>query len=130
MSPPNRNFDLENRTLLFARTIRDFLKTVPKSEANQIYRKQLLRSSSSVGANYVEANDATGPRDFLVKARTSRREARESTFWLRLLEIPSIEPSVRQHAALLDEAWQLVRIFSAIIRNTEASKIQKSQSDT
>lgn len=115
-------FDLEDRMLRFATDTRDFLHTISTTPANKIYSDQLLRSSSSVGANYIEGNDAIGEKDFLVKIRTSRREAKESRYWLRLLEIEDQNVLRNEHARLIDEAEQLTRILSAI-----ASKIQLRQ---
>jgi four helix bundle protein len=115
-------FDLEERMLIFASDVRDFLLSLPQTAANRIYTDQLLRSSSSVGANYIEGNDAIGDKDFLVKIRTSRREAKESRYWLRLLQISNEENKNIQHR-LADEAEQFVRILSAI-----TSKVQKRSS--
>ncbi len=112
-------FDLEDRMLVFASDTRDFLHKVPVTSANKIYRDQLLRSSSSVGANYIEGNDAIGDKDFLVKIRTSRRESKESRYWLHLLEMQDQDVLRKEQNRLIDEADQLTRILSSI-----ASKIQ------
>jgi four helix bundle protein len=113
--PAHRRFDLEERTSLFAVQVRDFLETIPNTDSNRIYKQQLLRSSSSIGANYIEANDAIGKRDFAMKIKTSRRESKESAFWIRLIRVQPDESSQATAARLLDEARQFVRIFSAII---------------
>ncbi|MBI1812538.1 four helix bundle protein [Candidatus Peregrinibacteria bacterium] len=84
-----------------------------------LYITQLLRSSSSIGANYIEANDALGRGDFLMKIRTSRREAKESGFWLQLLELAPTPDCQSKHAQLLDECSQLIRIFSAMIQSVQ-----------
>lgn len=108
-------FDLEKRMLKFASNVRDFLHALDKTSANKVYIDQLLRCSSSVGANYIEGNDAIGDKDFLVKMRTSRREAKESCYWLQLLEISDRESSKNEKSRLIDEASQLVKILSSII---------------
>jgi four helix bundle protein len=82
--------------------------------------RQLLRCSSSIGANYIEANDALGRKDFLLKAKTSRREARETCYWLQLLELQQVQYSEDRRRLLIDEATQLIRILSAIIRKVDA----------
>jgi four helix bundle protein len=108
-------YDLEERTLNFAKSVRDFVKALVRNQSNNIYSVQLLRSSSSVGANYIEANDAIGKKDFVMKIKICRREARESAFWLRLMEGENTLFQEEQKR-LLDESMQFVRIFSAIIQ--------------
>lgn len=111
-------FDLEERTLTFALNVRNFVQAINQTQANKTYGEQLLRSSGSVGANYIEANDALGKKDFLSKIKTSRREAKESRYWLRLLQNDASLDQKQAHELLIDEAGQLIRILSAI-----ASKI-------
>ncbi len=87
MEPASNNkpkYDLEERTFLFARDVRDFVKTVPYSIANEEDIKQLVRAAGSVGANYIEANEALGKKDFLMRIRICRKEFKESAYWLRL----------------------------------------------
>jgi four helix bundle protein len=108
-------FDLEDRTFIFARSVRDFLKLVPKNPINNEYVKQLVRSSGSVGANYIEANDSLGKKDFVMRLKISRKEAKESKYWLELVE--SNHNDV--HAVLIKEARELILIFSSIIRKLE-----------
>ena len=90
-NPNNENsnskpvYDLEERTFQFAKNIRLFVKTLPKSMANFEDGKQLLRASGSVGANYIEANESLGRKDFLMRIKISRKEAKESMYWLRLI---------------------------------------------
>src|SRR5687767_5792371 len=107
-------FDLEERTTAFARDVRDFVRLLPSTRANVIYFDQLLRAASSVGANYIEGNDAIGRGDFLVKVKTSRREAREARYWLRLLEVGDNQQFIQNREMLIDEAGQLVKILSTI----------------
>jgi four helix bundle protein len=78
--------------------------------------KQVIKSSGSVGANYIEANESLGNKDFLLHIKISRKEAKESHYWLRLLDLdakPEFEP---ERQALLQEADELTRIFGAIVR--------------
>ena len=71
---------------MFARSVRAFLKRVPATLANIEDGKQLLRASGSVGSNYIEANEALGKKDFLMRIKISRKESKESRFFLRLLD--------------------------------------------
>ena len=78
--------------------------------------KQAIRASGSVGANYIEANEPLGPKDFLLRMKTSRKEAKECRYWLRLLDLKAKPELEGERAALVREASELVLIFSAIIR--------------
>ena len=78
-------YDLEERTFQFAKAVSLFIKSLPKTISNVEYSKQVIRSSSSVGANYIEANESLGKKDFVMHLRISRKEAKESIFWLRLI---------------------------------------------
>lgn len=105
-------YDLEERTLQFAVNVRSFLKTLPKTIANIEDAKQLVRSSGSVGANYIEANEALGKKDFIMRMKISRKEAKESRYWLRLLEVETQE---NERMRLIQESTELLKIFNAII---------------
>ncbi|GBD87246.1 hypothetical protein BMS3Abin03_01173 [bacterium BMS3Abin03] len=78
-------YDLEERTFIFAKDVRNFIKTLPKSTANFEDGKQLIKASGSVGANYREANEALIKKDFIMRIKISRKEAKESKYWLRLI---------------------------------------------
>ncbi len=112
-----KRYDLEDRTLAFARAVRVFVKTLPMTIANTEDAKQLVRASGSIGANYIEANESLGKKDFLMKVRTCRREAKESRYWLSLLEVQ--ERSRAQQQNLVTEATELMKIFGAIVRKCE-----------
>jgi four helix bundle protein len=114
-----RQYDLEERTLRFAKQCRVFAKRLPASLANQEDLKQLLRASGSVGANYIEANEALSKRDFLVRIKISRKEAKESRYWLDILD-PGAEPATdADRRRLREEAVELMKIFGAILRKSE-----------
>jgi four helix bundle protein len=115
---PGKMFDLEDRTYRFAERVRDLLRGVEKTVSNVEDLKQLARSSGSVGANYIEANEAPGKKDFLLHIRIGRKEAKESRYWLRLLRIPAGSPADIERNALAQEADELKLILSAIIRNS------------
>jgi four helix bundle protein len=112
-------FDLEERTLEFARRVRSFVKTLPRTIANVEDVKQLVRASASIGANYIEANESLGKRDFLMRIRISRKEAKGSSFFLRLLDTGDHPDVATERAALLGESIELMKIFGAILRKSE-----------
>ncbi len=76
--------------------------------------KQLVRSAGSVGANYIEANEALSKKDFLVRIKISRKEAKETRYWLRLLEVTALDV-VKQRDALVEEVTELMKIFGSIV---------------
>jgi four helix bundle protein len=80
-----RIYTLEERTYQFAKSVRIFCKELSKSLLNSDDIKQLIRSSGSIGANYVEANESLSKKDFLMRVKISRKEAKESIYWLRLI---------------------------------------------
>jgi four helix bundle protein len=88
MSPEEirKPYDLEERTFLFAKRVRQFVKKLPRTVSNLEDVKQLVKASGSVGANYIEANEALGKKDFLMRLKISRKEAKESIYWLRLVD--------------------------------------------
>jgi four helix bundle protein len=109
-------YDLEERTLQFARRVRQLVKCMPRGVSNFEDGKQLVRASGSVGANYIEANESLGDRDFLLHAKISRKEAKEAHYWLRLLDLAEKPELEVERGLLLQESNELVKIFSAIVR--------------
>jgi four helix bundle protein len=116
---PRRRFDLEERTFQFARRVREFARKLPRTICNMEDVKQVVRSSGSVGANYIEANESLSKKDFLNRIRISRKEAKEAAYWLRLLDTQENVALEREREALATEAKELMRIMSAIMRNSE-----------
>ena len=111
--------DLETRTYDFAKNVRLFVKAIRITILNREDISQLLRSSGSVGANYIEANEALGKKDFLMRMRISRKEAKESAYWLKLfLDCHNIN-NKRDGLRLYDEAIELKKILSAIIEKSK-----------
>jgi four helix bundle protein len=109
-------YDLEERTYLFARQVRLFVKRLVRTIGNIEDAKQLVRSSGSVGANYIEANESLGDKDFAFRAKIARKEAKESRYWLRLVDTGGIPDLERERDALIQEALELQRILSAILQ--------------
>ncbi len=115
-----RTFDLEARTLRFAERVRKFLRLLPRTIISEMDGRQLVRSSGSVGANYIEANENLGVRDFLYRIKLCRKEAKESRYWLLLLQLDGGSPHAVERQALVTEADELMRIFAVIHRNYAA----------
>jgi four helix bundle protein len=111
--------DLEERTFLFAQSIRAFVKTLPRTVGNAEDGRQLVRASGSVAANWIEADEALSKKDFLMRAKICRKEAKESRLFLRLIEVDS--KSIARRNALAAEARELTLIFSAIISKSSRS---------
>jgi four helix bundle protein len=113
MNPPKR--DLADRTFSFARSIRAFVKQLPRTISNVEDIRQLVRASGSVAANWNEADEALSKKDFLMRVKICRKEAKESHLFLRLLEVGVVTEKTTEHGLLETEARELVLIFSAII---------------
>jgi four helix bundle protein len=108
-------YDLEERTAVFGEAVLKFAELIPMGPVNTPLINQLVRSATSVGANYAEADDAYSKREFLMKIGTCKKEARETKHWLRVLA--TAEPALKADArALWQEAKELHLIFAAISR--------------
>ena len=112
-------YDFEERTFQFAKDVRLFVKTLPKTIANIEDGKQLIKASGSVGANYIEANESLGKKDFLMRIRISRKEAKESRYWLRLVDIGDDFKLENERKRLEQEATELMKIFGSILRKSQ-----------
>ncbi len=110
----NKTYNLEERTFEFARDCRLFVSKLKKTISNIEDAKHLVRSSGSVGANYIEANEKLGDKDFKFRLKISRKEAKESRYWLRLLKVLN-EKDYKEIDLLIGEAEGLRKILSAII---------------
>ena len=108
------SYDLESRTFEFSKNIRSFVKNLDKKIYNIDDCKQLIRSSGSVGANYIEANESLGKRDFLMRLKISKKEAKETLYWLKLLQTED-ENTEKERVYLMKEVNELVSILGAII---------------
>ena len=116
-SPKPRS--LEERTFLFAQSVRTFVKTLARTVGNAEDVRQLVRASGSVAANWIEADEALSKKDFLMRAKICRKEAKESRLFLRLIEVGT--SSVPSRDALAAEAYELTLIFSTIISKSGGS---------
>jgi four helix bundle protein len=115
----DKQYDLEERTLKFSRDVIGFTDALQRTLANIEIMKQLVRSSGSVGANYIEANESLSKKDFAVRVKICRKEAKESRYWLNLIQVNN-ESLERQRALLIKEATELTKIFGSIVEKCES----------
>jgi four helix bundle protein len=109
-------YDLEERTAKLGEDIVKFAKKIPQNPIDNPLINQLIRSGTSVGANYCEADDAESGKDFRHKIGICKKEARETKHWLRMIAIAC--PELRKETVgLWQEAKELNLIFNAIIRS-------------
>ncbi|MDP2920653.1 MAG: four helix bundle protein, partial [Dehalococcoidia bacterium] len=90
---------------------------LPRTVVNTEIIKQLVRSSASVGANYIEASEFLGKKDFGLRIKICRKEAKETIYWLRLVETRA-DGLDKHKEALINEATELMKIFGAIVTRT------------
>ena len=120
VSEPRSLYDLEERTARFGEAVIDLLLDVDFDIVSSVLVRQLVRSATSVGANYAEADDAESRKDFIHKTAVCKKEARETKFWLRMLrkarpDLASAMLPVQQ------EAHELHLIFASIVRKARTS---------
>ena len=110
-------YDLEERTMNFAIQLRLFMRRIPSGVIGIDDARQVIRSSGSIGANYIEANEALSKKDFLNRVKISRKEAKETTFWLKvIIKSYSLKDDLQKEGMkLLSEAEELRKILSAIL---------------
>ena len=111
--------DLEERTFRFAELVRAFVKQLPRTISNTEDVRQLVRASGSVAANWIEADEALSKKDFLMRVKICRKEAKESRLFLRLIDIALTRTTVAARDKLVEEARELTLIFSSIISKIE-----------
>ena len=118
-NPNKKRYDLEDRTFEFARRVRAFVKKLPKSIANAEDGRQVVKSSGSVGANYIEANEALSKKDFKMRIKICRKEAKESRFWLRLVDTENDRELEKERKYLVQESTELMNIFGSILQKSQ-----------
>ena len=111
-----KTYDLENRTFLFAKDVRKISRKLIRTISNIEDLKQVIRSSGSVGANYIEANESISKKDFIYRIKICRKEAKESRYFLKLLQINS--DTANEINRLTQEAFELTKIFGAILKKS------------
>jgi len=116
MNRMNKKYDLEERTFQFAKACLALVNKARKTLVNVEISRQLIRSSGSVGANYIEANESLSKKDFIYRIKICRKESKESGYWLRLLEL---EDQLKMEAEILiRESRELTNIFGSILQKT------------
>src|ERR1035441_3767895 len=115
----SKHYDLEERTYEFARAVRGLVKQLPRTLANIEDARQLVNASGSVGANYIEANEALSKKDFVMRIKISRKEAKESRYCLLLIFSAGKWELRSEEHTLMQEASELTSIFGAILRKAE-----------
>lgn len=113
----NRKYDLEERTLKFAKRVCAYVNKLPRTTPNIENGKQLVRAAGSVGANYIEANESLSKKDFVMRIKICRKEAKESRFFLELTEPLPLESKERNN--LTQEAHELTKIFGSILEKSK-----------
>jgi len=113
----HKQYDLEERTLNFAKKIIEFTNKLPRTIANIEIIKQLIRASGSIGANYIEANESLSKKDFLMRIKICKKEAKESCYWLKLLTIDKAQEGKEKD--LIQEVTELMKIFGAILEKSK-----------
>ncbi len=118
---PKREYDLEERTAKFSEDIIDFTKKLSQTPITKPLISQLIRSGTSIGANYCEADEASSKKDFQNKVAIATKETKETKYWLRIIAhtLPQFKDEAR---VLWKEAQELNLILAAIIRNSKKSK--------
>lgn len=112
-----KHYDLEERTEEFAKTVIHLCKKIPNNTINMELISQVVRFTGSVGANYIEANEALSKKDFAHRIRICRKEAKESRYWLKLILSANIgfEEGLNAH---IQETTELMNIFGAILKKS------------
>lgn len=114
-----KKYDLEERTFKFAKECREFIKYLPKNTGNFEDGKQLVRSSGSQAANYIEANESLSKKDFIHRIKICRKEAKESRLWLSLCDVQDVQNLKKWRKILYQEAEELTKIFGSILEKSK-----------
>lgn len=113
----SKPYDLGERTEKFARRVREYVKNLTKTLASIEDGKQLIKASGSVGANYIEAEEALSKKDFVMRIKICRKEAKESRYWFGLTE--PHEEQIKEQQSLTQEATELTKIFGSIVEKSK-----------
>ncbi len=120
MSKSDKQYDLEERTREFARDCRGFVKQLQRNKTiNFEDGKQLVRSSGSVAANYIEANESLSKKDFKHRIKICRKEAKESNLWLDLCDVDDDNKQDEEREKLMQESLELMKIFGSILQKSK-----------
>jgi four helix bundle protein len=106
-------------TLAYSKDVRVFVRKLPKTVANIEDIRQLVKASGSVGANYIEANEALSKKDFRMRIKICRKEAKESRYWLRLVDTNDDQALEKERHLLINESTELMNIFGSILQKSQ-----------
>ena len=114
VSPSGKPYDLEERSFRLTQDVIAFVNTCPKTLPNIEIMRQVVRSAGSIGANYIEAQEALSDKDFDMRVKICRKEAKESRYWLRLVEVRD-DGNEHTRQALVGETDELLKTFASIL---------------
>jgi four helix bundle protein len=113
----SKQYDLGGRTLKFSKRVAVYVNNLPKTISNIEIGKQLIRAAGSVGANYIEAEESLSKKDFVMRIKISRKESKESRYWLFISE--PINDKQKEKEELVQESTELMKIFGSIIEKSK-----------
>ena len=113
----SKQYDLEERTYRFIKRVNKYVNQLSKTIPGIENGKQLVRAAGSVGANYIEANESLSKKDFIMRIKISRKEVKESRYWLKLTE--PLRDNQKEKEYLINEATELMKIFGSILINSK-----------
>jgi four helix bundle protein len=113
----SKQYDLGKRTFEFTKRVIAYVNKLSKTLSNIEVGKQLIRSASSIGANYIEAEESLSKKDFLMRIKISRKEAKETQYWLKLSEPTNNQNEEKEK--LIQEAMELTKIFGSIVAKSK-----------
>ena len=120
----NKQYDLEERTAVFSEHIISLIKEIKRDPLTLPILSQLIRSATSIGANYREANGASSRKDFTNKIYICKKEAKETQYWLRMLS-GMVQEKIKDIATLMQEVKELTLIFSRIVTSARNKPLEK-----
>ena len=112
-------YNLDERTYKFAKDVMDFINVLPRTIPNSEITRQLVRSAGSIGANYIEASESLSAKDFNMRIKICRKEAKETMYWLKLLQVKG-DAMDKKREMLVTEAEELMRIFGSIVSKAKS----------
>ncbi|OVE78262.1 hypothetical protein BVX98_00910 [bacterium F11] len=120
-----KEYNLDERTFLFAQNVRNLISHIQIHPSFPDDKNQVIRASGSVGANYIEANEGLSTRDFIMRIKICRKEAKESHYWLRLMRNCIKEEEKPKADKLIQESLELAKIFGAIVKKCEGRFLEE-----
>ena len=120
MTSENRSKDLKQRILRFVLHIIDLARELPENKINRIFVDQIIRSASSIGSNYEEADGTPTKKDFVYKMSLVKKEAKETKYWLKLIRLTNNQKFWNRIDELGGENEELIKIFAKIIINSSS----------